>query len=441
MSKHTLFDQYGWEDEASAVEPQEAHAEDGKADAADAVNAASKVSGDVPLPSLSRRGNTWNESATGAEHSSESRGESRTTGTSSGITRQSSEFNADKAHKALEGVDALMKGVPSTEESLTRGYEPEITALMKEGKSFPEALRMIYTKNDKDAMERSHRLAKAKKTMANLMESFRVINDMSSAFNGGNVYARGGMQRVMEAANQDEAAGEVKYQRALDAFNKRMDALKTGDLDTRRELAMKLLNTGFENVQAHEGQHAQQTESKNVNEGDSRSRSVSSGFAPHYESSRQGDRGSSGNGRGDNSGKFMTLKSPVNDKGELRYGTDIDISLKNWPYVKNGILSLLSEDERVLRQIMRRYKMGSVDEVRQQLLNETKDNKTMRDAVAQLYWYASEASARWVLSNSAIEHGSERRVVSADYPAGRLEYPVEQGGSRQEEGKEIWGTW
>ena len=159
---------------------------------------------------------------------------------------QQVEFDGDKYKQIVDSEEGkkFLNDIPSQYEDWLRekGYKQDdgnnskkITDLMADGMSFADAVKQIELESSLKEKQRVERTAKSKKTMANLMEAFRLAVDIAGAKSGANVYDRGDLNRkVIDAANKEKDKAFDKYQKAIDEFNARMDALKRDDIAARR---------------------------------------------------------------------------------------------------------------------------------------------------------------------------------------------------------------
>ena len=169
------------------------------------------------------------------------------------------EFDGDKYKQIVDSEEGkkFLNDIPSQYEDWLRekGYKQDdgnnsekITNLMADGMSFADAVKQIELESRLKEKQRVERTTKSKKTMANLMEAFRLAVDIAGAKSGANVYDRGDLNRkVIDAANKEKDKAFDKYQKAIDEFNARMDALKRDDIAAKRERANMLARVAFTN--------------------------------------------------------------------------------------------------------------------------------------------------------------------------------------------------
>lgn len=181
----------------------------------------------------------------------ESAGSQQTQGHSRGTSVKTFDADANAAARAAgqDYVNAAPSGYQEALNELGVGEggpnEKLLQQKLEQGIPFSQAIQEIALQGDADAKTKAEKLAKAKNTMANLMESFRLATDMASGFSGGNIYKREGNKDVVAENKAELEAADRKYQKALDDFNNKMRRLKSEDLTEKRQRAAKLGDVGF----------------------------------------------------------------------------------------------------------------------------------------------------------------------------------------------------
>ena len=309
---------------------------------------------------------------------------------------QQVEFDGDKYKQIVDSEEGkkFINDIPSQYEDWLRekGYKQDdgsnsekITKLMANGMSFADAVKQIELESSLKEKQRVERTTKSKKTMANLMEAFRLAVDIAGAKSGANVYDRGDLNRkVIDAANTEKDKAFDKYQKAVDEFNARMDALKRDDIAARRERANMLARVAFTN----KGKSS--SDSIGVSSSDTEQQTVSKNqsVVPRTNSGNGNSYG--GYGGGKNHPVKLTAKKGVVDKDQKtgketfkETGQTITYTIQpsHWDFVKNDIAARMLGNQNVINAIKRdNPKLGSLQEDKDEFINQILSGTTVKSS-------------------------------------------------------------
>lgn len=309
---------------------------------------------------------------------------------------QQVEFDGDKYKQIVDSEEGkkFLNDIPSQYEDWLRekGYKQDdgnnsekITNLMADGMSFADAVKQIELESSLKEKQRVERTTKSKKTMANLMEAFRLAVDIAGAKSGANVYDRGDLNRkVIDAANKEKDKAFDKYQKAIDEFNARMDALKRDDIAARRERANMLARVAFTN----KGKSS--SDSIGVSQSDTEQQTVSKhqNVVPRINSGRGNSYG--GYGGGENPPVMLTAKKGVFNKdpktGKETFkqtGQTITYTINpsHWDYVKNNIAAHMLGNQNVINAIKRDHpELGGSQEDKGEFINQILSGTTLKSS-------------------------------------------------------------
>lgn len=309
---------------------------------------------------------------------------------------QQVDFDGDKYKQIVDSEEGkkFLNDIPSQYEDWLRekGYKQDdgdnsekITNLMADGMSFADAVKQIELESSLKEKQRVERTTKSKKTMANLMEAFRLAVDIAGANKGANVYDRGDLNRkVIDAANTEKDKAFDKYQKAVDEFNARMDALKRDDIAARRERANMLARVAFTN----KGKSS--SDSIGVSKSDTEQQTVSKhqNVVPRINSGNGNSYG--GYGGGKNPPVMLTAKKGVFNKDpetgketfkETGQTITYTIQPSHWDYVKNGIASHMLGNQNVINAIKRDYPdLGGLQEDKNEFINQILSGTTSKSS-------------------------------------------------------------
>jgi len=308
---------------------------------------------------------------------------------------QQVEFDGDKYKQIVDSEEGkkFLNDIPSQYEDWLRekGYKQDdgnnsekITDLMADGMSFADAVKQIELESSLKEKQRVERTAKSKKTMANLMEAFRLAVDIAGAKSGANVYDRGDLNRkVIDAANKEKDKAFDKYQKAIDEFNARMDALKRDDIAARRERANMLARVAFTN----KGKSS--SDSIGVSKSDTEQQTVKhQNVVPRINSGHGNSYG--GYGGGKNPPVMLTAKKGVFNKdpktGKETFkqtGQTITYTINpsHWDYVKNNIAAHMLGNQNVINAIKRDHpELGGSQEDKGEFINQILSGTTLKSS-------------------------------------------------------------
>jgi len=309
---------------------------------------------------------------------------------------QQTDFDGKEYKRIVESEEGkqFINDIPSQYDDWLRerGYKQDdgnnskkITDLMADGMSFADAVKQIELESNLKEKQRVERTAKSKKTMANLMEAFRLAVDIAGASGGANVYERGDLNRkVIDSANTEKDKAFDKYQKAVDEFNARMDALKRDDIAAKRERANMLARVAFTNkgksssnsIGVSQSNTEQQTVSKHQN------------VVPRINSGHGNSYGGYGGGKNPpvmlTAKKGVFYKDPQTGKETFKQtGQTITyiINPSHWDYVKNNIAAHMLGNQNVINAIKRDYpELGGSQEDKGEFINQILSGTTLKSS-------------------------------------------------------------